>query len=148
MDTSEIKAVIQRYFDAGFDCDGGKIREVFHSAAHVYGVDEAGALRDRDRETFAGIVETPKLPYPRQDEILPIDFLGEDTDVARVRTRIGDVMYTDNLSFLRLDGKWTIISKIASGKPANLHSFMVDGEHIVQCNDATSRPAYSAGTEY
>ena len=118
MEANEIKAVVQGYFDAGFDCDGKKMREVFHGAAHIYGIGEAGALSDMDIGAFVKLVEKPSPPYPRQDEILSVDFLGKDTAVARVKTRVGNTLFTDNLSFLRLDGKWKIISKIASGEPA------------------------------
>jgi len=119
MNINEIKAVIQDYFDAGYDCDGAKMREVFNKAAHIFGHDEAGALRDRDLNTFIALVETPKPEYQRQDEILSIDFTSEDTAVARVKTRVGNILFTDVLSFIRLDGKWTIISKLYAGAPVN-----------------------------
>jgi len=119
METNEIKEVIQTYFDAGYESDGEKMRTAIHNAAHTYVHDERGALMDRDKETFIKLVESGKsnAPYPRQEEILSIDFTSENTAVALVKVRIGKILFTDVLSFIRLDGKWTIISKLAAGEP-------------------------------
>ena len=122
MDSQEIKTVIQAYFDAGYESSGEKMREVFHNVAHVYGQDKDGTLNDMDKEEFIKLVEsgksgTSKSDYPRQEEIISIDFTGEDTAVARVKLRVGDIMFTDVLGFIRLDSKWTIISKLYSGVP-------------------------------
>ena len=118
MDSNEIKAIIQNYFDAGFECDGEKMRGVFHNAAHIYGIGDGGVFQDRDKEAFIKLVETPKGGYPRHDEVLSIDFIDENTAVARIKTRIGNILFTDNLSFLRLDGKWSVITKLFAGEPA------------------------------
>ena len=120
MDNSEIKAVIQVYFDASYEGSGEKMRSVFHDAAHIYGHGEGGALGDMDREAFVKIVgmsisNEPKPDYPRQDEILSIDFTGDNTAVARVRLRVMNIVFTDILSFMRLDGRWAVISKVYSG---------------------------------
>ena len=122
MDGNEIKAVIQTYFDAGYECNGEKMREAFHGVAHIYGHDEGGTLNDMDKEAFIKLVESgkpgmPESKYPRQEEIISIDFTGEDTAVARVKLRVGNIMFTDILSFMRLDGKWSIISKLYAGAP-------------------------------
>ena len=119
MNSNEIKEVIQKYFDSGYECSGEKTREIFHSAAHVFGHAECGGLRDSDLESFVKLVETPKQEYPRQDEILSIDFTGENSAVARVKIRVGNIMFTDILCFLRFDGRWKIISKVYSGVPVN-----------------------------
>jgi hypothetical protein len=36
MDASEIKEVLQNYFDASYESDGKKMAEVFHEVAHLY----------------------------------------------------------------------------------------------------------------
>jgi len=122
MDTSEIKSVIQNYFNACFESSGERFREVFHDAAHIYSGGEGGALNDRDREAFISYVEArkssgPTPDFPRQEEILSIDFVDENTAVARVKVRVGGMLFTDILSFIRFDGKWMIISKVYSGVP-------------------------------
>jgi len=122
MDCNEIKAVIQEYFDAAYEGDGEKIAEIFNSAAHVYKRDASGNLIDMDRDAFVRLVgskdsDKPKPDYPKFDEIISIDVTGENTAVARVRIRVKDLIFTDILCFIRLDGRWTIISKLYTGVP-------------------------------
>ena len=123
MDSTEIKAIIQTYFDASYEASGEKMSEVFHSAAHIYGHSETGALNDMDKNAFVKLVGTPvsglaKQEYPRQNEILSIDFTGENTAVARVRLRVRNTIFTDMLCFMRIDNRWGVISKVFSGIPA------------------------------
>lgn len=122
MDSTEIRGVIQTYFDASFESSGEKMAQVFHDAAHIYGHGENSALNDMEKSFFVNLVGTPRpdVPgsdYPRQDEILSIDFTGENTAVARVKLRVGNTLFTDMLCFMRLNGKWGVISKVFSGVP-------------------------------
>ena len=122
MDSTEIKGIIQTYFDASFESSGEKMAQVFHGVAHIYGHGENGALIDMDKEFFVNLVGTPRpdsteSAYPRQDEILSIDFTGENTAVARVKLRVRNTLFTDMLCFMRLNGKWGVISKVFSGVP-------------------------------
>ena len=124
MDSTGIKDVIQMYFDASFESSGEKMAQVFHDPAHIYGHGDNGALADMDKAFFVKLVGSPrpgpKLEYPRQDEVLSIDFTGEDTAVARVKLRVGNTLFTDMLCFMRLDNKWGVISKVFSGVQVGL----------------------------
>jgi len=120
MGENEIREVIQMYFDACYEGSGEKMSQVFHDAAHIYGHDENGAFNDMDKNFFVGLVgsvrpDAPKPEYPRQNEILAIDFTGDNTAVARVKVRVFNTLFTDMLCFMRLDGKWSVISKVYSG---------------------------------
>ena len=111
------------YFDASYDNDGEKMIQVFHRVAHVYSRGEDGRLSDMDRDAFTNRVgsgkdNAAKDKYPRYNEILSIDFTGENAAVARVKIRVRNTIFTDILSFIRFEGKWVIISKLASGVPA------------------------------
>lgn len=122
MESSEIKEIIQTYFDASFESSGEKMARVFHKGAHIYGHGENGALNDMEKDFFVNLVGTPrpaanKPEFTRQDEILAIDFTGENTAVARVKLRVGNTLFTDMLCFMRIDGKWGVISKVYSGVP-------------------------------
>ncbi|MCL2226151.1 MAG: nuclear transport factor 2 family protein [Oscillospiraceae bacterium] len=123
MDATGVRAAAQTYLDACYESDVGKFREVFNEAAHVYGHIGEGALNDMPIDAFAKFVEAGAPPgykpdFPRQEEILAIDFTGEDTAVVRLKVRLGEIMFTDILSFIRIGGKWTIIAKLYSGEPA------------------------------
>jgi len=122
MDDREIRDIIQMYFDASFTHAGEKMLEAFHSGAHIYGLDAEGALTDTTREAFAARVSSHKtggsdIPFPRVNEIISIEFTGENTAVARVKLRVMNTMFTDILSFVRVKGKWGIIAKVLSGVP-------------------------------
>ncbi|MCL2493419.1 MAG: nuclear transport factor 2 family protein [Clostridiales bacterium] len=117
MDTREIKEVIQLYFDGSFDGKADNMRRVFHPSAHIYGIAQ-GNLEDMPKEAFAALVGSRPADapaFPREEEILSIDFTGENTAVARVKLRVFDIRYTDILSFIRLDGEWSVIAKLFSG---------------------------------
>ncbi len=115
----EIETIIQKYFDGSYELDKQKARDAFHPAAHLYLVDESGAMNALTVDDFVKIFDT--LPSPqsvgqkREDKIISIDFTGENTAVARVQLRIAQTRFTDILGFVYTDGGWCIVSKIASG---------------------------------
>ena len=118
MDTTELKKAIQLYFDACYEGSEQKMAQVFHDLAHVYGHTPDGNLADTPKSDFVKRVgsrpaDTP--PFPRENEILSIDFLGEKEAAVRVKVRVSNMRYTDSLSFIFADGKWVIIAKLFSG---------------------------------
>ena len=120
MNSQPIKDLIQIYFDANFELDAKKLASVFHDEGRIIGHDDAGNLVNMDRIAFIAHMEemakvTPQTP--RADEIVAIDFTSERTAVARVKVRLGDVIYTDALNFIQIHGKWGVIAKIYAGSP-------------------------------
>ena len=123
MDDTKIREVIKGYFDAGYVDDGAAMGEAFHDAAHLYSRNEDGSLKDWSKQDFVDLINShdtdPENPgYPRFEEILSIDFTGENTAVARVKVRVRDTLYTDILSFLRIGDRWAIMAKVFTGEPA------------------------------
>jgi len=122
MNTDQIKDILQAYFNASYTHDGDKMLEIFHDAAHIFGLEENGTLSDKNKYEFAARVsghrtESPSIEFPRYEEILSIDFTGDNTAVARVKLRVMNTIFTDILSFARIEGKWGILCKILSGVP-------------------------------
>jgi hypothetical protein len=120
MDVKEIQEIIQMYFDGSFEGSREKMDKVFHQAAHIYGHSPDGDLRDMPRDFFVDLVGSKpdnSPSFPREDEIISIDFTGADTAVARVKLRVANTRFTDILSFMKLDGKWGVIAKLFSGVP-------------------------------
>ena len=111
-----IRDLMQIYFDANYEADAQKIASVFHTEAHVFGRDDDGALIKFDKESFVKLIDSlsPETG-PRIDEILSIDFIGENAAVCRVRLQVGNTIYTDIISLMNLKNKWGIISKVYSG---------------------------------
>ena len=122
MDSSNINEVIRNYLDACYESSVEKFRQVLHSAVHLYKHDGAGAMMVINLEGFIKIVEasyqgSPVPNFPKQDEIVSIDFSDKNNAVARVKVRVGDIMFSDILSLMLLDGKWMIVSKVFGGAP-------------------------------
>jgi len=118
MDATPIKDLMQLYFDANYESDAEKIAQVFHEQANVYGHVQGGDFSQFNKKSFVELIASLEpLTNPRADEILAIDFIGENAAACRVRLRVEEIVYTDILNFVRIDGKWGIISKIYSGEP-------------------------------
>ena len=118
-DDSGIREVIKVYFDTGYDATPG-IADTMHDKALLYSFENnipEGKLRIWDKETFVGIATSVGRGYPRFEEITSIDFTGPNSAVARVKVRVQDTLFTDILSFMRLDGKWQIMAKVFYGQP-------------------------------
>jgi len=111
-----IEQVIATYFDASYNGSGEGMIEVFHPAAHIYGLRDSGALIDWPIEEFAKLVAEDDPPaksgQPREDEILAIRFTGEREAAAFVTLRIGQTRYTDVLNFIEFEGRWQVIAKM------------------------------------
>lgn len=115
----DIKAVMQVYFDANYEADAKKIGSVFHEEAHVFGHDANGSLAKFDKKSFVALIDSlsPETGE-RIDEILSTEYISDNAAVCIVRLRVGDTIYTDIISLMKLNAKWGIISKVYAGKPA------------------------------
>ena len=119
---NNIKDVIRDYLDACYESNVEKFRQVMHKTTYLYKHDGDSSMKEIPLEDFIKIVEashqnSPTPNFPQQDEVIAIDFLGDNTAVARVKVRVGNIMFSDILSLMLLDGKWMIVSKVFSGAP-------------------------------
>ncbi len=108
-------AVLSRYFDGLYHSDTAILKEVFHPLAH-YVCATGDELVHKTMDAYFPIVDARPAPASRGetrvDEIVSIAFAGPVTAVARVRCAIGEKLFTDILTLIRLDGRWQIISKV------------------------------------
>lgn len=123
MDKAGIEKVLQTYFDASFEYSAEKMDTVFRPEAHVYGMEEGKSqLNDIPRNQFVELVRTLKEngqhTQKRRDEIHSIEFLSDAMAIAKVSLLVDKTFFLDILSFVCVDGKWQIISKLSYGKPA------------------------------
>ncbi len=115
-----VAEVIAIYFDGLFNSDTAKLRQVFHSRAQ-YACATEGDLLYRTMEDYFPVVD--KRPSPasrgehRTDLIRSIEFAGPVTARACVNCSIGEKYFTDFLTFVFVDGKWQIMSKIFHYEP-------------------------------
>eukprot|EP00931_Biecheleriopsis_adriatica_P122561 TRINITY_DN97565_c0_g1_i1.p1 TRINITY_DN97565_c0_g1~~TRINITY_DN97565_c0_g1_i1.p1 ORF type:complete len:298 (+),score=79.61 TRINITY_DN97565_c0_g1_i1:30-896(+) len=134
---AEVVSALAAYFDGLHQCSVERLQEVWHPKAHLYGVaPDRKAVVDRDADTFfAGVATRGNSEHLAEfDRIEKIDFVSERCAAAKVQIALPaspasptptftDVLYTDFLVLLRLDGKWQIISKIFSAVPLTQSSY-------------------------
>jgi hypothetical protein len=117
---SEISAALQQYFEGFYEGDVGKLEKIFCPNAHLYSVADGG-LNDRDMAAvFNGVrsrESSAQRGFDRFDRIVTIDQSGPGSAFAKVEIALGDVLYTDYLTLLKLDGRWQIVSKTFAGAP-------------------------------
>jgi hypothetical protein len=111
----QIRDTIQVYFDCMYESSAEKAHAAFHPDAKITGYLE-GSLRQMTVDEFAGLVadqqpSAKEKNEPARLEILSLDIAG-DTAVARVRDDYIGLTFLDTLSFLKVDGKWSVYNKL------------------------------------
>lgn len=111
----EIAAQLQVYFDGLYHSDTKRLGRVFHPQA-IYACATEGKLLYLTMDEYFPVVDKRPAPAsrnePRSDRIISIDFAGPVTAVAKVNCAIGPKAFTDILTFVKLDGRWQIMSKV------------------------------------
>jgi hypothetical protein len=112
---AEIRALLQDYFDGLHFSDPERLGRVFHVSA-MYACATSGTLLQLDMAAyFAMVARRPSpasLGQSRQDEIVSIEMAGPVTALARVHCTIAPKRFTDQLTLVRLDGRWQILAKV------------------------------------
>lgn len=110
-----VAAVVQKYFDGLYNSDASLLRSVFHPKA-LYACATEGTLTYLDMAAYLPMVDKRPSPASRNetrvDRIVAIEFAGPVTALARVECAIGPKFFTDLLTFVFVDGRWQIISKV------------------------------------
>lgn len=111
---NEIRAALEKYFDALHEGDVDKVRAIFHPAAHLYS-GTGGALVDMPLDDYVGLIAGRASPashgVTRSGTVELIDESGPESALARVTLDIGARRFTDYLTLLKVDGRWRIICK-------------------------------------
>lgn len=121
--TTQFDAVaetIALYFDGLFNSDTAKLRQAFHPKAQ-YACATDGELLYRTMDEYFPVVDNRPSPAsrgePRSDRIQSIEFAGTVTARACVNCSIGEKYFTDFLTFVFVDGRWQIMSKVFHHEP-------------------------------
>ena len=112
---AEIAGVLSDYFDGLYHSDTSKLSRVFHHMAHYVSVTD-GIFQRLTMDEYFNMVDRRASPASRSelrtDRIVSIEFGGPVTAFARVECSIGPKFFTDFLTFVFVDGRWQIISKV------------------------------------
>ena len=110
-----IRAVIQTYLDGLHEGDADKLATVFHPTSALTGMVN-GELVITPRAAWLKAVTTRPSPkktgLSRHDNILTIDQPGPDMAFVKVQCAIPPRYFTDQLSLLKIDGRWQIAQKV------------------------------------
>ena len=111
----QIENVLRRYLDLLYNGDTNLIETVFLPEATVNSVAD-GKIVSIDmvgfRERIAGRQSPASIGEKRDDKIIMVDISSPTTAMAKVECMILKNQYTDYLSFIKVSGKWRIISKV------------------------------------
>ena len=111
----QIENVLRRYLDLLYNSDTNLIETVFLPEATVNSVAD-GKIVSIDmvgfRERIAGRQSPASTGEKRDDKIIMVDISSPTTAMAKVECMILKNQYTDYLSFIKVSGKWGIISKV------------------------------------
>ena len=114
-DEEKIREVIQTYFDGMYESSAEKCYAAFHPSARVTGWYE-GEFREFNVKDWAEFCESiqpsPKANgVPPRLEIISLEIQGDIASAWIVDDNVG-LTFRDILSFIRIDGKWSIYNKL------------------------------------
>jgi hypothetical protein len=114
-DEKEVRAVISDYFEALYQGDVAKFREVLHPQVRLFSATD-GVLVNLDLETYMAMVAGRPSPAsrkdPRDEGVLSIEVASPTTAHARVKDMYVPKRFINELSFIKIDGRWQIIAKV------------------------------------
>ncbi|MDZ5633882.1 nuclear transport factor 2 family protein [Janthinobacterium sp. GMG1] len=112
-DYQAIVAVLNQYNAGGAQADSSIMRPAFSGQATIFGVDGDDQLTGGPIEGLFEIIDSAFRPSPQaRAAIVRVDIVGTAAS-ARVDTDdISGFRFTDFFNLLKVQGEWTIVSKI------------------------------------
>ncbi|MCY1254197.1 putative lumazine-binding protein [compost metagenome] len=105
--------VLNKYSEGGKQAQSSIMKPAFSEQATIFGVDAQGKLAGGPIQGLYDTIDNAFQPSPEaQGVIVNIDIVGTAAS-ARVDTNdISGFCFTDFFNLLKVDGKWTVVSKI------------------------------------
>lgn len=114
-DFDALHALVQQYFDGLYDGDVDVLSRIFHARSRLHVMLE-GKLFEIDYAPYMEVVRNRPSPRSagarRRDEIILIQQTTTDTALVIVSLLLSGKSYTDQLSLIRDEGRWQIVSKV------------------------------------
>jgi Putative lumazine-binding len=122
-DEAAIRQTVQYYFDGGKNRDSVALRKAFHPEARMLFAKDGKLVVVPIGEYITRA--TKDQPKPGQvdstkRQVTSVDVTG-DAAIARLRLERPDVVVTDYMSLLKVDGRWQIVNKIFSRETRREH---------------------------
>ncbi len=109
---SEVEALAVAYCVALHEGDAARLAEIFHPRANLY-ASQGGKLIENSREVFLERSrKRGKLPGAPNYAIHAVRAEGPEMAHVTLSVALPPRRFTDYLNFLKLDGRWVVISKV------------------------------------
>lgn len=105
--------VLNQYNEGGKQAKSSIMKPAFSEQATIFGVDADGKLSGGAIQRLFDTIDSAFRPSPEaQGVIVSLDIVGTAAS-ARIDTNdISGFCFTDFFNLLKVDGKWTVVSKI------------------------------------
>ncbi|MBJ6761777.1 DJ-1/PfpI/YhbO family deglycase/protease [Myxococcaceae bacterium JPH2] len=114
-DVDAIRATVADYTEGVKSGDAARLQRAFHPESKLLFVSPEGAFTAWTSAEY--IQNVAKHPFPeREDRVLQVDVFGTAA-VAKVSIRAPKWNFIDYISLLKLNGQWTIVSKVFHKEP-------------------------------
>ncbi|SHM63226.1 Putative lumazine-binding [Pseudomonas asturiensis] len=112
-DYTAIVAVLNQYNEGGKLANSSIMKPAFSKHATIFGVDADGQLTGGAIQGLFDTIDSAFRPSPEaRGAIVNVDIVGTAAS-ARIDTNdISGFCFTDFFNLLKVDGKWTVVSKI------------------------------------
>lgn len=109
-----IVAVLNKYVDGCRQAKSSIMKQAFSDKATIFSVDANGKLTGGSiQELFDAIDKPPFHPSPEaQSVIVRVDIVGTAANARIDSNDVSGFSFSDFFQLLKVDGKWTIVSKI------------------------------------
>lgn len=114
-DKHAIETLIQDYFDALYDGDVKKFGEVFHPSCRLFTAGTDGVMTFDYEPYLARVAGRPSSASrgdAREDEIVSLSVSAPTIAHATVKDCYLPAHFTNELVFLKTEGRWYIVAKI------------------------------------
>lgn len=118
-DYNAIVHVLDQYNEGGKQARSSIMKPAFNEQASIFGVDGEGKLTGDPIQGLFDTIDTAFRPSPEATAaIARIDIVGTAAS-ARIDTDdISGFRFTDFFNLLKVEGRWTVISKIYHTHPS------------------------------
>ena len=122
-DEAAIRQTVQYYFDGGKNRDSVALRKAFHPDARMLFAKDGKLVVVPIGEYIARVAKERLKPGEvdsTRRRVTSVDIAG-DAAIARLELERPDVLLTDYMSLLKVDGRWQIVNKIFTRETRREH---------------------------
>lgn len=114
-DLDQLVEAVHSYFDALYFGDTNLFERVMHPHVRLFSATDSPML-ELDLPAYLEIIRNRPSPAskhdPRLDRVLSVEIASPTTAHVRVEDAVLPKRFTDELTFVRIDGEWKIVSKV------------------------------------